>query len=137
MLSGWTVPPVLDLFKMVGVRGRRSGAPWKIRTSDLLIRSQTLYPAELRAHLVGLKNYNKENGIVGGWGGFPAHPLASERVMRMGTQILQRTVTYAGETTGGAGTTRSLLWMAATTASANSLVLVWPPISRVRCLPSR
>ena len=26
-----------------------SGAPWKIRTSDLLVRSQTLYPAELRA----------------------------------------------------------------------------------------
>ena len=26
------------------------GAPWGIRTHDLLIRSQTLYPAELRAH---------------------------------------------------------------------------------------
>ena len=25
--------------------------PGRIRTSDLLIRSQTLYPAELRAHL--------------------------------------------------------------------------------------
>ena len=25
------------------------GAPWGIRTLDLLIRSQTLYPAELRA----------------------------------------------------------------------------------------
>jgi hypothetical protein len=30
---------------------RRDGAPWKIRTSDLLVRSQTLYPAELRAQL--------------------------------------------------------------------------------------
>ena len=28
---------------------RKSGAPGKIRTSDLLVRSQTLYPAELRA----------------------------------------------------------------------------------------
>ena len=26
------------------------GAPWVIRTPDLLVRSQTLYPAELRAH---------------------------------------------------------------------------------------
>ena len=30
-----------------------SGAPGKIRTPDLLIRSQTLYPAELRAHNPG------------------------------------------------------------------------------------
>jgi hypothetical protein len=28
----------------------KSGAPWVIRTPDLLVRSQTLYPAELRAH---------------------------------------------------------------------------------------
>ena len=28
---------------------KKNGAPWKIRTSDLLVRSQTLYPAELRA----------------------------------------------------------------------------------------
>jgi hypothetical protein len=27
------------------------GAPGRIRTYDLLIRSQTLYPAELRAHV--------------------------------------------------------------------------------------
>ena len=27
------------------------GAPWEIRTPGLLIRSQTLYPAELRAHI--------------------------------------------------------------------------------------
>jgi hypothetical protein len=31
------------------------GVPWKIRTPDLLIRSQTLYPAELRAHEHTLK----------------------------------------------------------------------------------
>ena len=27
-----------------------SGALWRIRTSDRLVRSQVLYPAELRAH---------------------------------------------------------------------------------------
>ncbi len=31
--------------------GQLSGTPGKIRTCDLLIRSQTLYPTELRAHL--------------------------------------------------------------------------------------
>ena len=30
------------------------GAPGEIRTPDLLIRSQSLYPAELRAHTIGL-----------------------------------------------------------------------------------
>ena len=30
-----------------------SGAPGEIRTPDLLIRSQSLYPAELRAHAIG------------------------------------------------------------------------------------
>ena len=29
-----------------------NGVPWEIRTPDLLIRSQTLYPAELRAHIL-------------------------------------------------------------------------------------
>ena len=31
-----------------------NGAPGEIRTPDLLIRSQSLYPAELRAHTRGL-----------------------------------------------------------------------------------
>jgi hypothetical protein len=30
----------------------KSGAPGEIRTPGLLVRSQTLYPAELRAHLL-------------------------------------------------------------------------------------
>jgi hypothetical protein len=34
---------------MIDIEGLR-GTPGKIRTCDLLIRSQTLYPAELRAH---------------------------------------------------------------------------------------
>src|SRR2546421_10122965 len=32
-------------------RAMKSGAPGKTRTCDLLVRSQTLYPTELRAHL--------------------------------------------------------------------------------------
>ena len=31
------------------------GAPGEIRTPDLLIRSQSLYPAELRAHTRGFE----------------------------------------------------------------------------------
>ena len=31
--------------------GKRNGAPGRSRTSDLLVRSQLLYPAELRAHI--------------------------------------------------------------------------------------
>ena len=34
---------------------RNYGAPGRIRTSDLLVRSQTLYPAELRAHIARLQ----------------------------------------------------------------------------------
>ncbi len=29
---------------------KNSGASWRIRTSDRLVRSQVLYPAELRTH---------------------------------------------------------------------------------------
>jgi hypothetical protein len=32
-----------------------NGAPGEIRTPDLLIRSQSLYPAELRAHTCGFE----------------------------------------------------------------------------------
>jgi hypothetical protein len=39
------------LFDLFGV----TGAPGEIRTPDLLIRSQSLYPAELRAHMLGLQ----------------------------------------------------------------------------------
>ena len=31
------------------------GAPGRIRTSDLLVRSQALYPAELRAHIARMQ----------------------------------------------------------------------------------
>ena len=35
-------------------KGKKNGMPVAIRTRDLLLRRQTLYPAELRAHLFGL-----------------------------------------------------------------------------------
>ena len=35
----------------------KDGAPGEIRTPDLLVRSQTLYPAELRAQCWGMKCY--------------------------------------------------------------------------------
>ena len=33
---------------------RKSGAPGEIRTPDLLLRRQSLYPSELRAHATGV-----------------------------------------------------------------------------------
>ena len=36
---------------------KKNGAPERIRTSDPLIRSQVLYPAELRVHCVGGNTY--------------------------------------------------------------------------------
>jgi hypothetical protein len=35
-----------------GMTKGKDGAPGQSRTADLLVRSQTLYPAELRAHTV-------------------------------------------------------------------------------------
>ena len=40
------------------------GAPEGTRTPDLLIRSQTLYPAELRAHINGAENRTRTGTIV-------------------------------------------------------------------------
>jgi hypothetical protein len=37
-----------------------SGAPGKTRTCDLLIRSQTLYPAELRAHIFSVNKLQRQ-----------------------------------------------------------------------------
>jgi hypothetical protein len=36
-----------------------SGAPKRIRTSDLRIRSPALYPAELWAHKINARSFNK------------------------------------------------------------------------------
>ena len=39
-----------DQILIIGCRNRPSGVPWGIRTLDLLLRRQLLYPAELKAH---------------------------------------------------------------------------------------
>ena len=45
---------------------RLTGAPGEIRTPDLLVRSQTLYPTELRARFLKLySNYGGEGGMIG------------------------------------------------------------------------
>ena len=41
----------LIMFRVVRENIRLYGAPERIRTSDRLVRSQVLYPAELRAHI--------------------------------------------------------------------------------------
>ena len=38
-----------------------NGAPGESRTPDLLVRSQSLYPAELRAHTNGFKRNHRQN----------------------------------------------------------------------------
>ena len=45
-------PIVVGFFAMISFLTRYCGVPEKIRTPDLLVRSQTLYPAELRAHSI-------------------------------------------------------------------------------------
>ena len=46
------------------VRVEVDGAPGRSRTSDLLVRSQLLYPAELRAH-IALLQLGKNTGDFG------------------------------------------------------------------------
>jgi hypothetical protein len=50
-LEGWS--------STIELHPRKSGVPREIRTPDLLIRSQTLYPAELWAH----KEMERTTGI--------------------------------------------------------------------------
>ncbi len=47
----------------------KSGASWRIRTSDRLVRSQVLYPAELRTHIlffIWMLTQMSKNGGEGG-----------------------------------------------------------------------
>ena len=41
----------VEEMKPIQEEKKRNGAPGRSRTSDLLVRSQLLYPAELRAHI--------------------------------------------------------------------------------------
>jgi hypothetical protein len=47
MLNDWVL---IEYNQVVICKLLKTGAPGVIRTHDLLVRSQTLYPAELRAH---------------------------------------------------------------------------------------
>ncbi len=40
---------------------RKNGAPGRSRTSDHLVRSQVLYPAELRAHCIEVADYVRKH----------------------------------------------------------------------------
>src|SRR5690348_13892832 len=44
------------------LRQEMNGTPERIRTSDLLVRSQTLYPAELRAHCTRVQDQIYHSG---------------------------------------------------------------------------
>ena len=57
----------------------KNGAPGRIRTSDPLVRSQILYPTELRAHFRG-----GERGIRTLDGLWAHTPLAGERLRPLG-----------------------------------------------------
>ena len=48
--GSWTIYKILKR----GSDWEVNGAPGESRTPDLLVRSQSLYPTELRAHTVGL-----------------------------------------------------------------------------------
>ena len=80
---------------MPGILGN-IGAPGEIRTPDLLVRSQALYPTELRAHLTkiiagGLKPVGGEGEIARGL--TPAGPFAPLRNRdrpRAGVSLLNR-----------------------------------------------
>ncbi len=52
----------------------RPSTPGRIRTPDLLIRSQTLYPAELRAHTAARKNRPRLGVRPAGFGGLSRQP---------------------------------------------------------------
>ena len=54
------------------------GALGRIRTSDRLVRSQVLYPAELRAHKAFFQGYMK---IHGGEGGIRTLDTATNRIL--------------------------------------------------------
>lgn len=51
------------------MRSRKTTAPCRTRTYDLLVRSQALYPAELRAHIV--RSYSD---MAGGSSDATLHP---------------------------------------------------------------
>ena len=67
------------------------GAPGEIRTPDLLVRSQTLYPTELRARETGKFSTGGERGIRTLEGLLTLTPLAGARLRPLGhLSVMQR-----------------------------------------------
>ena len=50
--AGFKIPKNLEARITTAFLSKNFGAPGGIRTPDLLVRSQALYPAELQAHTV-------------------------------------------------------------------------------------
>jgi hypothetical protein len=68
-------------------RQKRNGAPGEIRTPDLLVRSQALYPTELRAQAkqrLTATNIGGEGGIRTLEGLLTLTPLAGARLRPLG-----------------------------------------------------
>jgi hypothetical protein len=62
MLGHYTTAPLLPMIHCN--HSKRNGVPGEIRTPGLLIRSQALYPAELRAHVAGGEGIEPSNDGV-------------------------------------------------------------------------
>ena len=78
---------------MTGIHPHFIGAPGRIRTSDLLVRSQTLYPTELRARdlVLHVDGTGGERGIRTLEGLLTLTPLAGARLRPLGhLSVVQR-----------------------------------------------
>ncbi len=62
----------------------KDGAPGEIRTPDPLVRSQVLYPAELRAHIISIASLAEKEGFEPSMEYNPHTPLAGERLQPLG-----------------------------------------------------
>ncbi len=76
---------------------RNSGASWRIRTSDRLVRSQVLYPAELRTHGVFNKKRFSSNKIMARSEGF--EPSTAWFVARYSIQLSYERAVFDTEIT--------------------------------------
>ncbi len=61
-------------YRQETLRFFRIGAPGEIRTPDPLVRSQVLYPAELRAHIFDFRDWRRERDSNPRWSITPILP---------------------------------------------------------------
>ena len=77
--------------------GRKSGAPDTIRTCDRLVRSQVLYPAELRARNFAKRDVNGGEPGIRTLDTLRYTPLAGVRLQPLGqltSYVLQQVIFY-------------------------------------------